>query len=85
MWYKKYFNQQNYLSIRGIFLWHHCQFFHHKSHIEFLWFQWSYGVLLWEIYTFGKLPHAEISDLAVYNHLKMGNHLMKPAMTDEKL
>lgn len=48
--------------------------------------QWSYGVLLWEIYTFGEIPDTEISDLALLCHLKAKHHLKKPpALTNDYL
>ncbi len=42
------------------------------------WLQWSCGVLLWEIQTFGDYPYKGIADLALLSHLKAGNHLLKP-------
>ncbi len=72
-----------------------CAFVEHLYRLENTWdvlfsaclyyfkcfyFQWSFGVLLWEIYTFADLPYAGVSNLALYSHLKGKNHLTKPLM-----
>ncbi len=45
---------------------------------EFLCLQWSFGVLLWEIYSFAHFPYKGITDLALISHLKAGNRLCEP-------
>ena len=49
----------------------------------FIWLQWSFGVLLWEIYTFGEFPYKGISDLALVSYLKAGTRLSEPPMLTE--
>lgn len=39
---------------------------------------WSYGVLLYEIITFGSFPFQGMSNIEVLNHVKSGNSLMVP-------
>lgn len=39
---------------------------------------WSYGVLLYEIITFGSFPFQGMSNTEVLNHVKNGNSLMVP-------
>lgn len=38
---------------------------------------WSYGVLLWEMYTFGSIPFASIHAPALLEHLDRGERLPK--------
>lgn len=39
---------------------------------------WSFGILLYEIITFGKTPYDEIRDEDMMKHLKNGNTLSIP-------
>ncbi|XP_061729622.1 fibroblast growth factor receptor homolog 1-like [Cydia pomonella] len=39
---------------------------------------WSFGVITWEIMTFGEIPYAKISVYKLYNHLESNNRLEKP-------
>ncbi len=58
-----------------------CRLFQQNCWID--WLQWSFGVLLWEIYTFGDFPYKGISDLALISHLKADNRLLEPPMLPE--
>lgn len=40
---------------------------------------WSFGVLLFEVITFGSFPYQGLSDMQVFEHLKNGNKLKIPA------
>ncbi|XP_047986835.1 fibroblast growth factor receptor homolog 2-like [Leguminivora glycinivorella] len=39
---------------------------------------WSFGVITWEIMTFGEIPYAKISVYKLYNYLETNNRLEKP-------
>lgn len=42
-------------------------------------FSWSYGILLWEIMTFGEQPYSQIySSEYLYDYLESGNRMEKP-------
>ncbi|XP_063378670.1 fibroblast growth factor receptor homolog 1-like [Cydia fagiglandana] len=40
---------------------------------------WSFGVITWEILTFGEIPYAKVSVYKLYNYLETNNRLEKPA------
>ena len=40
---------------------------------------WSFGVLMWEVYTFGRQPHSGISNYEVIDRIKEGRLLECPA------
>jgi receptor tyrosine kinase len=42
---------------------------------------WSFGVLLWEVFSFAQLPYADLSHDEVLRHLGNGNHLSMPDNT----
>ena len=47
-------------------------------------FQWSFGVVMWEVLTRGKKPYPDISNDELKGHLKRGGKLEKPNYcTDE--
>jgi proto-oncogene tyrosine-protein kinase Met len=39
---------------------------------------WSYGVLVWELFTRGITPYLQINNDFIFHHLKQGNRLRKP-------
>jgi serine/threonine protein kinase len=39
---------------------------------------WSYGVLVWELFTRGITPYLQINNEFIFDHLKQGNRLPKP-------
>ena len=46
---------------------------------------WSYGVLLFEIMTFGSFPYQGLSNKQVLEHVKNGNIIGLPQQSSEKL
>ncbi|CAJ0932662.1 unnamed protein product, partial [Mesorhabditis belari] len=44
---------------------------------------WSFGVLLWELYTFGNSPFVSIDAEDVFEHIKKGNRLEMPEDSPE--
>jgi len=47
------------------------QFFNTKTDV------WSYGVLVWELFTRGMTPYPQIDNNYIFDHLKRGNRLPK--------
>ena len=41
--------------------------------------RWSFGVLVWEIYTFGERPYAGLQNKEVLGHVRAGRRLRHPA------
>jgi serine/threonine protein kinase len=48
------------------------QFFNTETDI------WSYGVLVWELFSRGMTPYSNIDNNLLFNHLESGNRLPKP-------
>lgn len=46
---------------------------------------WSFGVLMWEVFSEGKVPYESLSDLQITTHLLEEQRLSKPANCPEKL
>lgn len=46
---------------------------------------WSYGVLLWEIFSLGELPYPQIPVSQFCSNLKKGRHLDKPDLAPEEI
>ncbi|XP_070570707.1 tyrosine kinase receptor Cad96Ca-like [Ptychodera flava] len=46
---------------------------------------WAFGILMWEILTFGKLPYPEIKDDDIVQHVANGNRMKQPSNCDTKL
>ena len=45
--------------------------------------QWSYGVLLWELFSFGALPYKGLENMAIENYLLEGGRMEKPKGTPD--
>ena len=41
-------------------------------------FQWSFGILMWEVMCRGKTPYPDRDNVAVIKYVKAGNRLSKP-------
>ena len=54
----------------------------HNEHFKL---QWSYGVVLWEIYTFGGHPYEGVQNRDIKHHLLEGNRLDKPPLVLDEL
>ncbi len=39
---------------------------------------WSYGVVLWEIFSFGETPYKNLKSMEVAKHVQEGNRLPFP-------
>ncbi|XP_014665565.1 PREDICTED: NT-3 growth factor receptor-like [Priapulus caudatus] len=46
---------------------------------------WSFGVVLWEIFTFGKQPWYELANHEVIDHIQCGHILSRPTMCPEHI
>ena len=46
---------------------------------------WSYGVLIWEIFTRGDLPYFDLATSKVYDYISEGNRLGKPLYCSSKI
>ena len=46
--------------------------------IQFLYPQWSYGVLCWEVFSVGKMPYPGLDPKGVVDLLDHGGRLYKP-------
>ena len=49
------------------------------SHI----FQWSYGILLWEIFTKGGQPYQGLENVDLKEYLERGGRLLKPHLATD--
>jgi len=48
-------------------------------------FQWSFGVLLWELMTRGYQPYADIQNSQIKNYIINGHRLSKPDLVPDKM
>ncbi|CAL4125722.1 unnamed protein product [Meganyctiphanes norvegica] len=39
---------------------------------------WAFGVLMWEVFTCGKMPYGRLKNAEVVDHVQQGRHLEKP-------
>jgi hypothetical protein len=46
-------------------------------------FSWSFGVLLYEIFSLGETPYSTVQQAAMIEYLEGGNRLSKPPMADD--
>ncbi|GFS11684.1 receptor protein-tyrosine kinase [Elysia marginata] len=46
---------------------------------------WSFGVLLWEIFTLGGTPYATIDSQQLFSYLKNGHRLRKPRLCEQDM
>ncbi|XP_033761790.1 uncharacterized protein LOC117343520 [Pecten maximus] len=46
---------------------------------------WSYGIVMWEIFTLGDVPFPDIRSASLLSHLKKGDRPPKPEYADQKM
>uniref|UniRef100_A0A3P8UVX2 Tyrosine-protein kinase n=1 Tax=Cynoglossus semilaevis TaxID=244447 RepID=A0A3P8UVX2_CYNSE len=46
---------------------------------------WAYGVLMWEIYTLGKLPYERLNNTEIVDHVTRGVRLYRPQPANDKV
>ena len=46
---------------------------------------WSYGITLWEIFSYGKMPYENISNIKASEMIKKGETLQRPAACPDAL
>ncbi|CAG08333.1 unnamed protein product, partial [Tetraodon nigroviridis] len=46
---------------------------------------WAYGVLMWEVYTLGKLPYERLNNQEIVDKLSSGQRLYRPQLANEKV
>ena len=46
-------------------------------------FRWSFGVTIWEIFSFGEAPYKEIATTELPKFLNEGNRLKMPVLCDK--
>jgi hypothetical protein len=50
-----------------------------------VYFSWSFGVTLWEIYSFAEVPYSVVQPTDLIDHLRMGKRLDKPKHASDEL
>lgn len=53
--------------------------------VMIIFFQWSFGVLLWELVTLAQEPYAEVDPFEVESFLRDGYRLAQPANCPDEL
>ncbi len=48
-------------------------------------YRWSYGVLLYEIFSLGETPYASVQQNEMIEYLDSGNRLPQPALADNAM
>uniref|UniRef100_A0A665VMF7 Tyrosine-protein kinase n=1 Tax=Echeneis naucrates TaxID=173247 RepID=A0A665VMF7_ECHNA len=46
---------------------------------------WAYGVLMWEIYTLGRLPYERLNNTEIVDQVSRGHRLYRPQLANEKV
>ena len=46
---------------------------------------WSFGILMWEIFTLGGNPYPTVPVENLFDYLKEGNRMSKPMYCDDEL
>ncbi|XP_075040776.1 tyrosine-protein kinase BTK isoform X2 [Mixophyes fleayi] len=46
---------------------------------------WSFGVLMWEVFTFGKMPYERFNNSEIVNQIMKGVRLYRPQLATEKV
>ncbi|TNM98949.1 hypothetical protein fugu_013513 [Takifugu bimaculatus] len=46
---------------------------------------WAYGVLMWEVYTLGKLPYEHLNNQEIVDKVSSGRRLYRPQLASEKV
>lgn len=46
---------------------------------------WSFGVLMWEVFTFGKMPYERFSNSEIVEQIIKGVRLYRPQLATEKV
>ena len=46
---------------------------------------WSFGVLLWEVFTLGGNPYPSVAVESLFDYLKEGNRMSRPMYGDDRL
>ncbi|XP_075867905.1 tyrosine-protein kinase BTK isoform X2 [Nelusetta ayraudi] len=46
---------------------------------------WAYGVLMWEVYTLGKLPYERLNNMDIVEQVSRGLRLYRPQLANEKV
>ncbi|XP_072292186.1 tyrosine-protein kinase BTK [Eucyclogobius newberryi] len=46
---------------------------------------WAYGVLMWEVYTLGRLPYERLSNTEIVDQVSRGLRLYRPQLANEKV
>ena len=50
-----------------------------------VYFSWSFGVTLWEIYSFAEVPYNLVQQTDLIDHLRLGKRLNKPEHASDEL
>uniref|UniRef100_V9KIU4 Tyrosine-protein kinase n=1 Tax=Callorhinchus milii TaxID=7868 RepID=V9KIU4_CALMI len=46
---------------------------------------WAFGVLMWEVYSLGKVPYERLSNIEVVDHITLGHRLYRPQLASENI
>ena len=51
----------------------------------FCFFQWSYGITCWEIFSLGRIPYPGVDNVDVISLLKSGKRLEQPELCPSEM